>query len=370
MFNILHVISRLPVGGAENMLLKEVTGYQKDRFRVSVCCVKEGGKIAEELQRRGYRVEVLNKMKGRGFDFGAITALNKLIRRENIHIIRTHQYHANLYGRISGILSGVPIIITTTHNLYEFPDKPKIHRRIFNYLLSFFSDALVAVSNAVASDIMKYDWVSPKRIRVIYNGISLDNFNKDISRREARKILDLPPDSLIVGTVGNLTQQKGHRYLIEAAYGLKDIIITIAGEGPLNDELKTLAKLSGVNCVFLGTIDPSEIPVFLKALDIFCFPSLWEGFGVALLEAMASGLPIVASDIPPHREVVVDDVILVPPGNSGKLSEVLKMLMENSSMRVTLGQKAREKAKIFSIENTVKAYEDLFTEILKKKNLS
>jgi len=368
-FNILHVISRLPVGGAENMLLKEVKGYHKDRFRASVCCLKEGGKIADELQRSGYNVEILNTMKGHGFDFKAVTAIYKLIKRENIHILRTHQYHANLYGRIGGILAGVPVIISTSHNLYAFPDSPKLHRRIINYLLGFFTDALVAVSNAVASDMMRYDKVKPEKVRVIYNGILMDEFSKDITKQEAREILNLPSHFLIIGTVGNLTEQKGHKFLIEAASELKDTCIAIAGDGPLKDELKDFANRIGVNCIFMGRIDPEIISVFLRALDIFCFPSLWEGFGVALLEAMASGLPIVASDILPHREVVVDDVILVSPGNSGKLAEALNALIKDPSLRMNLGQKAQEKARIFSIENTVKSYEDIFIELLSKKNL-
>lgn len=369
MFNILHVITRLPVGGAENMLMKEVQGYSKERFRVGVCCIKEGGSIADELQRHGYRVEILNMMKGRGFDFGAIIALYKLIKRENIHIVRTHQYHANLYGRISGFLAGVPVIIPTFHNLYDFPKKPKLHRRIINHLLSLWSDALVAVSKAVASDIMRYDRVDAEKIKVIYNGIVTDDFDKEISRQEARRILNLPPNLLIIGTVGNLTEQKGHKFMIEAASGLKDTVVAIAGDGPLKGTLQSLAEQNKVNCIFMGILDPQKIPIFLRALDIFCFPSLWEGFGVALLEAMASGLPIVASDILPHREVVVDDAILVPPGNSSSLSDALKLLIKKPLLRAELGGKAIEKAGIFSIENTVKAYEGLFEQLLRQKNL-
>jgi glycosyltransferase involved in cell wall biosynthesis len=369
-FNILHVISRLPVGGAENMLLKEVRGYSKDIFRAGICCIQDGGKIADELLGLGYKVTILHKMKGHGFDPGAVTALYRLIKKENIHIIRTHQYHANLYGRISGILAGVPVIISTVHNLYEFPSQPKMHRRFFNYFLSFFTDALVAVSNAVASDIIKFDWVNPAKVKVIYNGIMLETFSNNISKEEARGILALPSDLLIIGTVGNLTAQKGHRFLIEAASGIKDTCVAIAGEGPIKDELMDFARQLKVNCIFLGTIEPQKIPVFLRSLDIFCFPSLWEGFGVALLEAMASGLPIVASDILPHREVVVDDAILVSPGNSSSLSDALKMLIKDPSLRAELGKKAIEKAGIFSIENTVKAYEDLFEQLLRQKNLS
>jgi hypothetical protein len=161
--NILHVISRLPVGGVENMLLKVVKGYDRSRFNPVVCCIKEGGEIADELIKAGIKVYILHRMKGHGFDWKAIRDIYRVIKKENIHILRTHQYHANLYGRIAGILAGVPVIIPSFYSLYISSDKPKIHRRIANYILSFFSDALVAVSNTVAHDIRKYDKVHSEK---------------------------------------------------------------------------------------------------------------------------------------------------------------------------------------------------------------
>ncbi len=368
-FNVLHVVSRLPVGGAENLLLMVVKGYDKKRFNVSICCIKDGGDIAEELIRLGYKVKVLNKMKSHRFDWSAVNALYKVIKRQNIHILRTDQYHANLYGRIAGILARVPVIIPSFHNLYESPNKPRLHRRIFNYLLGFFSDAMIAVSNAVASDIIRYDKVDPKKIKVIYNGAALEEFNTELSKQEARRILNLPDNLTIIGSVGRLTEQKGHRYLIEAISGLRDTSIAIAGDGHLLNELKELANQLKVNCIFMGLVNPERIPLFLRALDIFCFPSLWEGFGIALAEAMATGLPVVASDILPHREVVGDAGIFVPPDNMERLAEALKMLVDNRPLRNSFAEKARERAKFFSIENTVKAYEDLFEGTLRKKEL-
>jgi len=368
-FNILHVVSKLPIGGVENMILREVQGYNKERFNVSVCCIKQGGKIADELIKSGYEIEILNRMKSHSFDWNVIKSLYRIIKRDNIQILRTHQYHANLYGRIAGILAGVPVIIPAFHNLYESPNKPKVHRRLFNYLLSFFSDKLVAVSNAVASDIRRFDRVNPDKIKIIYNGIVIEEFNKDISKQEARKILNLPSDFLIVGTAGRLTEQKGHCYLIKAASKLNDNCLIIAGEGPLMEKLKNLSNHSKVNCIFMGGMSFVKIPLFLRSLDIFCFPSLWEGFGIALVEAMAAGLPVVASDIPPHREVVDDAGILVPPEDVEALARALKVLIDNPSLRFTFGNKAKVRAKIFSIENTVKAYECLFEEILRYKGL-
>lgn len=363
------MVSRLPVGGVENMLLKIVKGYDRKKFNASICCIKEGGEIADRLIDSGFKVHILNKMKGHGFDFGAVLAVYKLLKRENIHILRTHQHHANLYGRIAGMLAGVPVIIPTFHNLYRYPDKPKLHRRIFNYLLGFVSDAVVAVSNAVASDMARYDNIKQKKIKVIYNGIKEKDFDIRMSMEEARKIFNLPDGVIIIGSVGRLDEQKGHKYLINAVAELKGSHLVIAGDGPLMEELKKSADRFNVKCVFLGRLGYDKVPCFLRALDIFCFPSLWEGMPSALIEAMASGLPVVASDIAPHREVLGDTGILIPPDDTGQLAKALKILISNPSLKDSLGKKAKERAALFSIENTINDYEDLFKEILRKKGL-
>jgi glycosyltransferase involved in cell wall biosynthesis len=368
-FNILHVISRLPVGGVENMLYKVVAAYDKERFCPVICCIKEGGEVADKLRISGYKVEILNKMKGHGFDLGAVKGIYDLIKRENIHILRTHQYHANLYGRLAGILAGVPVIIPSFHNLYRSPDKPKFQRRFFNFILGFFTDVLVTVSEAVASDIIRYDKIRREKVEIIYNGISIYDYDTRLSREEARKIFNLPVNAVIVGTVGRLTEQKGHRYLIEALSNMKNGYVVITGDGPLRKELEVLAACLKGKCIFTGTLNSTKIPAFLRALDIFCFPSIWEGLPSALIEAMAAGLPVIASDIPPHREVLGDSGILVPAGEIGPLTNALKLLIEDASLRGILAQKSKKRSQIFSIKNTVNAYEDLFERILKKKEL-
>lgn len=306
-------------------------------------------------------------MKGHGFDIQVIIDLYKFIKKDNVKILRTHQYHANLYGRIAGILAGVPAIIPTFHNLYVSPYKPKLHRRIFNYILSHFTDTLIGCSNTVSADILKFDRVKKEKVRTIYNGIVIEEYNLNISKREARCIFGLPSGLTLIGTVGRLTEQKGQRFLIEAVSQIDNVCLIIVGEGPLKEVLKKIANNYKSNCVFLGCIMPDKIPLFLHSLDIFCFPSLWEGLPLALIEALATGLPIVASDIPPIREVIGEAGLLVKPGNVEQLTEALKNLLTNPSLKNELNLKAKKRSYIFSIENTVRSYEDLFKDILRKK---
>jgi len=267
------------------MLLKVVKDYDKNLFNTSVCCLKEGGVVADELMKSGINVKILNRMRRHGFDIRSVIELYNHIKENNVHILRTHQYHANLYGRIAGLLAGIPVIIPSFHNLYESPNKPKSHRRLFNYLLAYSSDSLIAVSNTVASDISRFDWIDPKKIKTIYNGIAIHEFNAGLSTQDAKKALNLPDGLTIVGSVGRLTEQKGHRYLIEAASKLDNIFVVFVGGGPLLKELKELAQHYKIKCIFTDYVDPERIPLFLKAFDIFCFPSLWEGFATSLAEA-------------------------------------------------------------------------------------
>ncbi len=366
--NVLHVVTILNVGGVEKTVYEEITGYDKKRFRGSVCCIKEGGEVAEALIRRGTDVEILHKMKGHGFDWGVIKELYRLIRKHNIHVLRTHQYHPNLYGRIAGFFAKVPVIIPTFHTPYVSPGKPKFHRRIINYVLGFASDALVPVSAAVATDLKKYDGTDPGKIRVITNGIKAGDFDVQMSKQEAREIYGLPSECTIIGCVARLTEEKGHRYLIEAVSGIEGVCIAFAGKGPLMDDLRDAAGRANVNCFFTGELDYERIPGFLKSLDIYCSPSLWEGFGIALIEAMAAGLPVIASDLPSHREISGNACMLFTAGNSAELRKFLSMLLNDSSLKSALIEKAKERVPLFSLEKTVQSYQELIEGILKRKN--
>ncbi len=367
-FKVLHVVSKLPIGGVELMIYNEVTNYS-ERFTPVVCCIKEGGPVAEKIKQKGIKLYVLNRMQSHGFDWKAIKELYQIIKEEKPEILRTHQYHANLYGRIAGKLAGAPLILPTFHNVYVSPKRPKWHRRVLNRILSYFSDYLIAVSEAVAYDIINYDWIKPSKVKVIHNGISVEKFKIEVDKREIRRRFNLPADKIIIGTVGRLRPAKGQEYLIKAVADIKNVTIVIAGEGELKDYLKNIANKYNVELILLGNLDNEEIPYFLKSIDIFCFPSLWEGLPLAVIEAMAAELPVVASDISPLVGALSDSALYFPPKDYEKLREVLLTLINSEDKRKELSLRARSRAENFTIENVVKQYESLFLEILKAKGI-
>jgi len=368
-YRILHLVTSLSTGGVENMIHKVVTHYDRDRFVPVVCCIKSGGEVADRLVKEGFRVILLNRMKGHGFDWRAVLDIHRVLKREGIDVLRTHQYHANLYGRIAGVLAGIPVIIPSFHNLYISPERPKLHRRLINRILAVWSDCLIAVSRSVAEDIIRFDRVKKEKIRVIPNGVLIERFRIAVDKREARRSFGLPEDKWIVGSVGRLTPQKGHEYLIRAVSGLKDVVVAIAGDGPLKDDLKQIAEQTDVECLLTGTLSEDEVSLFLKALDIFCFPSLWEGMPSALVEAMAAGLPVVASDISSNIEIVNDAGIIVKTKDVNALRSAITRLIKSDDERLRYSEKAARQSERFSIENTVREYENLFMDILKEKEV-
>lgn len=365
-FNVMHLIVKLPIGGMENMLYKVVKNYNRELFNPLVCCIKEGGYFAEKLKEEGIKVYILNRMHRHQFDFKAISEIIRILNYENIHILRTHAYHANLYGRIAAKIAKTPVVISSSHSVYENFKKPKFHRRLFNFFLSNFCDAIVAVSKTVAKDIERFDKVSKDKIKVIYNGIELDRFIINKNKDETRSLFRLPKEKILIGTLGRLDRPKGIEYLIKAVEGL-NLSLVIGGDGPLRKELEDLAKALNIDVYFLGKIEPEKVPLFLNCLDIFCFPSLWEGMPVTVIEAMAVGLPIIASDLEPLKEVLADCGIYFPKGDTKKLRELILSLIDNEKERLLLGKKAQDRAKIFSIKNTVNQYENLFLEIYRRK---
>jgi len=369
--NILHIMSRLPVGGVENQLSMILRKYDKIKFCPFVCSLSDKGEIGKEIEDYGIEVIPLNKLKHR-FDWSIVKDIYKLIKTRDIKIVRTHQYHANLYGRLAAWLAKVPCIVASVHNVYTIDRK--LHRRLINNFLARCTDTVVAVSETVKKDVLTYDGLSEDRLRVIYNGIDTDRFF-NLNGSLIRSKLGISSGAPVVGTVGRLTLQKGQKYLIDAVSALREkipqILLLIVGDGPMRGELENHIRALGAdkNTILLGT--RRDIPQLLSAMDIFVLPSVWEGLGTALIEAMAAGKAIIATDIPPVREIINTGNIgiLVPARDSKAIASSIELLLNDKPLAETFGKSAQERAfSHFNIETTVNRYTNLFEEILRSKN--
>ena len=364
MARVLHLITRLPIGGAERLLVDVVRRLDPARFESLVCCIQAKGPLADELERAGVRVLCLNRMQSKRFDWGAVRDLTRLFRGERIALVHSHLYHANLYGRIAAWLAGVPAV-ATVHNVYT---RSKLHRRLLNRFLSRKSARVIAVSAEVRDDLVGRDGIDPRRVATIHNGIDLRRVETSLTREQARQRLGIPDQAIAIGCIGRLEEQKGHRFLLEACHLLQEDLqfkVVFAGDGRLRQELERKAHELGLspNVGFLGP--RSDVAEILRALDIYVMPSLWEGLSLAMLEAMAAGLPLVISDVSGVTQAFGDEEcgVRVPPRDAPALAEAIRDLAESPERRKRLGEAGHRRVRAeFDIEVMIRrltaVYED------------
>lgn len=374
-FNVLHLIVTLPVGGIEQRLKELVVRYSKDEFRPIVCCLRDKNVIGREIEQSGVEVIALDRMRGHRFDPLLVWKLYRLMVEREIHVVRMHEYHASLYGRLASLLAKPPVVVSSVHNVYR---RNLRHRFWINRFLARSTDRIIANSERVKEDILRFDRVPSNQVAVIPNGIDTGLLENLLSKKEARKKLGIPEDVFLIGTVGRLSPLKGHPDLLHAFRLLLDeegslpLCLILIGDGPLRESLERTVREIGLekNVFFLGT--RRDVPDCLAALDLFVFSSLWEGQGVALIEAMAAGLPIVSTNYEGAREIVTDRVeaLLVEPGNPKALKEGLVSLLRDGELRRSLAEAARRRAAAhFSVQGFVSAFEDLYREVLSAKGL-
>lgn len=364
---VLYLIVDLTVGGAEDHLLSLARNLDKARFLPVVCCIGRKGPIGAEIEATGVRVEELGNLRKGGFDREIVPLLRALIRRERIDLVHAHMYHANLYGRLAAFREGVPAVISV-HNTYV---RPKIHRRVVNKWLARRTPFILAGSEAIRDDIVKYDGVPPGKIHVIPYGVDAEKFHCALSREEAREKLGLPGDRFLVGTVGRLEEQKGQKYLIDAAGRLRregrEATLLIVGSGREGDRLREQAGREGVGDVvlFLGT--RRDLPELFRAMDVFAFPSLWEGFPIALLSAMAAGLPVIVTPVGGVPEVVKDGIngLIVPAGDPVALAAAIWRVHEDPVGASVLGGAAEATIRNrYSHRTTARRIMEIYDQVL------
>lgn len=373
--NVLHLVVTLPVGGIEQRLKELVLRYSKEEFRPIVCCLRDKSVIGREIERHGIEVIELDRMRRHQFDPILVWKLYRLMLEREIQVVATDEYHASLYGRLAARWAKVPAVVSTVHNVYR---RKLSHRFRINRVLARWSDRIIAVSNRVKADLLRFDRVSPSKVEVVPNGIDPCRFEDLSPKAEARKKLSLPENAFLIGTVGRLSIAKGHHDLLSAfrllmdEEGRPDLRLVIIGDGPLREELTQTVQQMGLEKVvfFLGT--RRDVPDCLSALDLFVFPSLWEGQGIALVEAMAARLPIVCADYEGAREIVSDGVeaLLVEPKEPRRLKEGIVRLLRDEGLGRSLSAAARSRAVTdFSVQGMVREHERFYKEILRTKGI-
>ncbi|MHB1025481.1 MAG: glycosyltransferase [Desulfobacteria bacterium] len=340
---LLYLIVDLPVGGAEIQLLNLVRHLDRDRYSPVVLCIGKNGPIGEEIAKEGVPVTELGLFRKGGIDRRIVKTVREFLRGEKISLLHSHLYHANVYGRLAAFREGIPAVCTI-HNTYAHP---KMHRRLVNRWLARRTARIIAVSAPVRDDIIRYDGVDPSKVVVIPNGVDPRRFDIPLTRVEARERLGIPAEHFLIGTVGRLEEQKGLQYLVDAVRilreGGKKAFLLVAGSGREEVRLREQATRGGIEdaVFFLGS--RRDVPELYRAMDVFALSSLWEGGPITLLEAMASGLPVVATPVGFVPEVVRDGVngFLVPARDPAMLGKALWRVREDPARAEAIGSEGR-----------------------------
>jgi sugar transferase (PEP-CTERM/EpsH1 system associated) len=361
--HIQHVVLSLQPGGLENGVVNVVNGLNPSRFRSSVCCLKQAGEFTSRIQQERVQIHEM-KLKG-GNNYVLPLKLARLFRRTRTDIIHTRNPEAFFYGFLGARLAGVGSVIHSEHGR-TFPDKS--HRMFVQRLFTRFTDEVFAVSEQLKSDLVTHVGLPAPRIDVIYNGVNPDKFHGG-DRTSVRRELGVRENGIVIGSVGRLAAVKNYGLLLQALPELlssHDVTVMLVGDGPerrvleaLSDDLQIRQRVR-----FLGHRD--DVSDLLAAMDIFVLPSHSEGMSNTLLEAMAAGVPVVASAVGGNTEIVRDqqDGLIFPPGDIERLGACLALLCRDGSYRQRLGRSGYERVlHAFSIRAMIDRYEELYIRV-------
>lgn len=358
---VLQVINTLALAGAETLVKDLTFRLQRHGVESHVYVLHRlGSPLEEQLEQAGLSLFGSNKFSV--YSPNQIGALTKHLSTYRYDLLHVHLFPAQLWVAIaSRALGRQTILITTEHNTYN--RRRRWYFRLLDHYLYSRYNQIVCISEPTERALLSWMPSLKAKTYVIPNGIDIVRFATAFSYHKTT-LLGMPSELPLVLCVGRLEEQKGHVTLLHAVSRLEGVHLALVGDGPLRKDLETLTIQLGLTqrVHFLGR--RTDIPSLLKTADVYVQPSRWEGFGIATLEAMAAGLPVVASNVPGLADVVGNAGMLFPPGDADILAARLKLLIDSPELRSELGKQAKLRAAKYDIESTVEGYLDLYKHML------
>ncbi len=340
---ILHVITGLGVGGTERWLVQLLPHLNTESDN-RVCCLMGRGPMGPELEKHGVHVYYCD-LTPLGF-FGGVTRFNKIIKDFQPDTMVTYLIHADLFGRFFGRLFGVKRILASQRgSLLQW----EFLRHVDRFTTSLVNGYIVQ-NDVAKQELMQKLGLPERKFTVIPNAIDMSLYDpKAFDRAEDRKKLGLAPQDKAIVCVGRLRRGKGHEFLLDAFELIHrehpNAQLLLVGDGEREEALKAqAARLESKEHIhFLGNRD--DVKNILHASDIFALPTLGEGMSNAILEAMASSLPCVVTDIKENQVLIEQDKtgLLVPTENSAALASAFSELLQNAAKAKQLGEAAHQK---------------------------
>ncbi len=374
---ILHVITRLIRGGADENTLHTVRGLDKRRYRVDLA-VGEGSELAHIGPVDDVGIHVIPELVREphpGKDVIALVKLAALIRRQHYHIVHTHTAKAGFLGRVAAAMVGAPIIIHTVHGITFHSHLSRVQRWFYLFLervAARFTHQFVAVGEDVRDIYVRSGVGSAQAYETIYSGMPLQDYldagHMDEAERQAlRAELGFEPDHRVVIMVARLEPRKGHTYLFQAVSRLKplhpDLRVLILGDGDYRPMLEVECRALGIDGIvhFLG--HRHDLPRVLAASDISVLTSLWEGLPRVLVQSAAAGKPILTFDVEGAWEIVRDgrNGFVVPSRDIDTFTTRLDSLLREAARARTLGEAGRQQVgDQWSVETMVERLDELY----------
>ena len=339
---IVHVVENLDRGGLERTVVDLIASQRDAGHECRVICLFKLGLLARELLASGVRVDACGKRPG--LDLRALRRARALIRQSPDAVIHTHNAMAHYYAVLASLGLPVKCRINTRHGM---GGRTRSGRQEWLYRQSLRgTDYAVAVCEA-ARQRFAADGMRPRRALLsVPNGIRLERFRPadDVARQSLVAELGLPTGSRIIGTVGRLQPVKDHALLLRAFAKVRvqvpEAALVIVGDGPLRAALEAQAEQAGLSDALRFMGDRHDVPRLLTGMEVFALTSTSEGYSVALLEACASSLPIVATDVGGNREIVRHGINgrLVPSGDTAAIAIALIALLRGGEQAAAMGR--------------------------------
>jgi glycosyltransferase involved in cell wall biosynthesis len=372
--HVLHLISSAGYGGAEAQILELGRGQVRAGQRIGLLVLhrpKRGRAMHPLVSRaRTWGITAAQLEDRVRFPFWLIPQIARQLREGEFDLLHTHGYKADLLGAIAAYLVKIPIVATIHGHTDAFP-AVRVYRHLDLLMLRRFPK-VIAVSDYLRQELIA-SGLAPHRVVTVHNAIDPDVFVSAVctDRRKVRAELGIEPNAPVVLTVGRLNPEKGHRYLLEstrlAFRHISNLRVLVVGEGPLRERLEAMAHSLHLDAVvsFLGWRD--DVASLMAASDLFVLPSTRESFGLVILEALALGIPVIATRVGGVPEVIRTDEtgILAEPRDAEALARAMIWALTSPAQAGQLARQGQAMVRQrFSVEAMVKATSCVYHEVM------
>jgi len=367
---IMHILNSFGIGGLENGVVNLINGMRQKRYFHVICCIRSLGPMIDRVERKEVPVYCMNS---KSTDRLMALKLRKLIKEIKPDIVHTRNW-GTVDGIIAAKLAGVKSIVHGEHgreamNLAENEQKKNVFRKIVFRRIN----CVIAVSEELSQWLITRVGVPENKVVKIINGVDIEKFKPPVSKEETKRKIGIDPHVKVIGTVGRLDPVKNYSMFLQALKRLavekERFKVIFVGDGPERGKLEHMIRENGLDQVLILGEQQNVVP-YLHAMDLFVLPSLTEGISNTILEAMACGVPVIATKVGGNPEIVEPEKtgVLIESRDTNALAEQLRDFCNNGTKWEKFGIAARNAAEgKFSLARMIEEYEGVYDRMALKR---